>query len=80
MGEGVSKGLNNTETNTDMLRKYNLPVFVSLKELAGQMGHDLNSLRYLLYNRKVARTSHYYTFEIPKKQVENALSPHLKRN
>lgn len=67
LGKGVSGGLNNTESDPELLQKYGLPQFNSLKEMAERMGIHLTSLRYLLYNRQVARNSHYYTFEIPKK-------------
>lgn len=67
LGKGVSSGLNNTDTNTEQLQKYNLPVFASLTDLAESMSLDLKTLRYLLYQREVSRNTHYYTFEIPKK-------------
>ena len=67
LGEGVSKGLNNTEHNTELLAKFNLPVFENVVTLAESMKMDLAALRYLLYQRKVSKTTHYHTFEIPKK-------------
>lgn len=67
LGKDVSAGLNNTEDNPEQLRKYNLPVFENLNQLAESMKTDLDSLRYLLFQRKVSRTNHYHTFEIPKK-------------
>ena len=67
LGKGISSGLNNTDTNEEKLQSYNLPVFASLTELAESMSLDLATLRYLLYQRKVSKNTHYYTFEIPKK-------------
>jgi hypothetical protein len=67
LGENISKGLNFTESNVLLLQKYNLPVFDSVKKLAEAIGLELNELRYMIYNRKVSQTNHYYTFEIPKK-------------
>lgn len=67
LGKGVSAGLNNTDTNTELLQKYHLPVFSSLTELANSMNLDLNTLRYLIYQRQVSKRTHYHTFEIPKK-------------
>lgn len=67
LGKGVSEGLNNTEYDAKLLQKYNLPVFNSVKALAESMGLELASLRYLLYQRRVSKNTHYYTFEIPKK-------------
>jgi len=63
----VSAGLNNTETDAEQLRKYNLPVFNTLTELAAGMQLELSTLRYLLFQRTVSRRTHYYNFEIPKK-------------
>ncbi len=67
LGEEVSPGLRETETNTPLLQKYNLPVCTSFRELGEQMNCDLPTLQYLLYNRKVTSSTHYYTFKIPKK-------------
>lgn len=67
LGEEISKGLSNTVGNPAQLQKYQLPVFNSVMELAQSMKIELSALRYLLYNRKVSKISHYSTFEIPKK-------------
>lgn len=67
LGKDVSAGLNNTETSVETLKKYNLPVFENLTQLAESMEMDLSTLRYLLFQRKVSKRSHYHTFEIPKK-------------
>ncbi|NDV58428.1 retron St85 family RNA-directed DNA polymerase [Bacteroides sp. 519] len=67
LGKDVSAGLNNTETNEALLNKNNLPVFKSLTDLGQSMQLELSNLRYLLFQRKVSRQTHYYNFEIPKK-------------
>lgn len=67
LGEGVSGGLNRTESDIETLRKFNLPVFNQITDFAFAIGLDLSAMRYLLYQRKVSRISHYHTFEIPKK-------------
>jgi len=67
LGKDVSAGLNNTETSVETLTKYNLPVFQNLTDLAESMQLDLSTLRYLLFQRKVSKHTHYHTFEIPKK-------------
>lgn len=67
LGKGVSGGLNNAESDHEMLQKYGLPEFNSLTELAESMQTDLATLRYLLFQRKVSKNCHYHTFEIPKK-------------
>jgi hypothetical protein len=67
LGEGVSKGLNYTESDTELLKRFNLPVFNNVTELADCLQTDLSSLRYLLFQRKVSKINHYHVFEIPKK-------------
>jgi len=67
LGADVSKGLNRTKNNTEQLQKYNLPIFSNVVELSQQMNVSLGDLRYLLYNRKVSKITHYHIFEIPKK-------------
>jgi len=67
LGKGVSAGLNNTDSDAELLQKYGLPVFESLTALSESMQTGLSSLRYLLFHRKVSKNTHYYTFEIPKK-------------
>jgi len=67
LGEGVSGGLNQTASDLETLRKFNLPFFNQITDFASAIGADLSTLRYLLYQRKVSRISHYHTFEIPKK-------------
>lgn len=67
LGQDVSPGLHATEHDTNKLQQAQLPVFADVATLANAMQVDLKTLRYLLYNRKVSRISHYHTFEIPKK-------------
>jgi RNA-directed DNA polymerase len=67
LGDGVSAGLNHTQSDQDLLQKFNLPVFAQVTDLAAAVGIDLAALRYLLYQRKVSKISHYHSFEIPKK-------------
>jgi len=67
LGETVSKGLNIKETNSQILEKYNLPVFEDALALAKSMQIDLKALQYLAYNRKVSKINHYHTFELEKK-------------
>lgn len=67
LGEDVSKGLNNKETDTDKLAKNQLPVIDSVESLANTMSTSTGMIRYLAYNRIVSKTTHYIRFYIPKK-------------
>ncbi len=67
LGEDVSKGLNNKETDTDKLAKNQLPVIDSVESLANAMSTSTGMIRYLAYNRIVSKTTHYIRFYIPKK-------------
>jgi RNA-directed DNA polymerase len=67
LGEEVSKGLNFATSDREKLQKYNLPYFENVKELAEKMGISLAQLRFLTFYRKVAKTTHYAQFSIPKK-------------
>lgn len=67
LGENVSKGLINKTINVDNLQKFNLPIFEDVSQLAKSLGLTLSELKYLAFNRKVAKSSHYYLFSIPKK-------------
>ena len=67
LGEDVSKGLNNKETDPDKLAKNQLPVIDSVESLANTMSTSTGMIRYLAYNRIVSKTTHYIRFYIPKK-------------
>ncbi|VXC34524.1 conserved hypothetical protein [Flavobacterium sp. 9AF] len=67
LGEGVSKGLQPTASNSTLLAQYNLPYFDTVAQLADAMGITTKMLTYWAYHRPVSLTSHYYTFEIAKK-------------
>lgn len=67
LGAGVSGGLNHTASDTALLQSFNLPVFNTAADLAADMKLGLADLRYLLYQRKVSKISHYHVFELPKK-------------
>jgi RNA-directed DNA polymerase len=67
LGEDVSKGLNNKESDFTKLSQTSLPQIKSVEELANAMGVSVGSLRFLSYNRVISKTSHYKRFYIPKK-------------
>ncbi len=82
LGAGVSGGLNYTEAETPKLAQFGLPNFESPLALAGAMDMTLGRLRFLTFNRKVAKLSHYKRFQLPKKsggkRTISAPIPHLK--
>jgi RNA-directed DNA polymerase len=82
LGEDVSGGLNHTEANRSRLQEYGLPEFNSAESLAAAMGISIGELRFLAFNRKVAKVSHYIRFKIPKKtggdRLISAPMPRLK--
>jgi RNA-directed DNA polymerase len=67
LGEQVSKGLNNKETNVSKLSTLQLPQLNTIEDLAKAMTTTAGTLRYLAYNRIVSKSSHYKRFYIPKK-------------
>jgi len=68
LGEGVSVGLSEKEDNKKQLDRFHLPIFANEKALAKQMGIALGELRFLAFQRKVSKVSHYQRFQIPKKR------------
>ncbi len=67
LGEGVSGGLSNAESDAARLEAQGLPVLATAKELSEKTGLEVGHLRYLTFHRKVSRTSHYVRFDLPKK-------------
>lgn len=67
LGEEVSGGLNQTENNTEQLKQLRLPFFESVESMATFLSLNVSQLRFLAYNRKVSKVSHYKRFKMPKK-------------
>ena len=67
LGEGVSAGLNFTESDLDRLQQYRLPILHTAADLAIAMGITIGQLRFLAFSRRIATISHYIHFQIPKK-------------
>lgn len=67
LGEDVSKGLNNKETDREKLSKNGLPIIESVEALAKSMGISVGQVRFLSYNRTISKSNHYKRFYIPKK-------------
>lgn len=67
LGENVSAGLNQFESNEARLKENSLPVFSRPEELAQAMNLTVGKLRFLAFSRNVAQVSHYINFNLPKK-------------
>jgi len=82
LGEDVSAGLHNDETHAGRIRALGLPVFESIDELAKAMKLRVGRLRFLAFNRRVAKVSHYRRFFMQKKtgglRLISAPMPQLK--
>jgi len=83
LGDGVSAGLNHAESNAEKLARWSLPVMNNASELAAAMGVTLPELRFLSFERRVSRISHYRRFAMPKKtggeRIISAPMPRVKR-
>ena len=82
LGEDVSAGLNNFETDAERLRQNDLPVFENIEALAAAMNLSVGRLRFLSFNRRTSETTHYINFKLPKKtgghRLISAPMPELK--
>lgn len=67
IGEDISGGFHETENNTEQLHRFGLPIFETVLDLANAMNLKIGQLRFLAYNRKVSKVSHYKRFYMPKK-------------
>lgn len=83
LGEGVSGGLSVPTNPRDRLAQLGLPTFDDAADMAQKMGVSLGELRFLAFQRKVSRISHYARFTMPKKaggeRVISAPMPRLKK-
>ena len=83
LGDTGSKALTGRESNVARLETNGLPVFDDMKAIANAMGVAIGELRFLAYDRKAARTTHYKRFQIAKKtggmRTVSAPMPRLKR-
>jgi retron-type reverse transcriptase len=67
LGEAVSAGLNQFDSDTERLKQNNLPIFNRPEELAQAMNLSVGKLRFLAFSRNVSATTHYINFKLPKK-------------
>ena len=83
LGDGVSAGLNDAHSDADKLARLSLPPMDDAQALADAMGLCLPELRFLAFERRVSRISHYRRFAMPKKtggeRIISAPMPRLKR-
>ncbi|MES2264959.1 MAG: reverse transcriptase family protein [Pseudomonadota bacterium] len=83
LGEGVSAGLSGAHSEHDKLARNALPAMHHAQDLAAAMGLTLQELRFLAFERRVSRISHYRRFAMPKKtggeRIISAPMPRLKR-
>ncbi len=83
LGDTGSKALSGRENDVARLEANGLPVFDDMKAIANAMGIAIGELRFLAYDRKAARTTHYKRFQIAKKtggmRTVSAPMPRLKR-
>jgi RNA-directed DNA polymerase len=83
LGEGVSGGLNHTDSDEERLQSRQLPLLGNAEQIAAAMGISLGQLRFFAFNRKTSRISHYIRFKIPKKtggeRLISAPLPRLKK-
>lgn len=83
LGEDVSGGLSHRTSDAKKLQEVGLPVLASAEELAKAMGVEVRALRFLAFNRRVSRVSHYRRFLLPKKtgghRLISAPMPRLKK-
>lgn len=83
LGEGVSSGLNHAQSDAAKLARWSLPAMNNANDLAAAMGVTLPELRFLSFERRVSRISHYRRFAMPKKtggeRIISAPMPRVKR-
>lgn len=83
LGAGVSAGLNQVQSDAEKLQKCGLPLLHNAQGMADAMGVQLAELRFLAFERRVSRISHYRRFAIAKKtggeRIISAPMPRLKR-
>ncbi len=82
LGEGVSGGLQDKESSRERLEKHHLPYFAGVEALAQAMNVSVGELRFLSFQRKVSKISHYKRFYMLKKlggmRLISAPMPRLK--
>lgn len=82
LGDSVSGGLGNKESDAALLGKFGLPAMNTVADLARAMGVSIGHIRHLAFHREVGKTTHYRRFLMPKKsggeRLISAPMPRLK--
>lgn len=67
LGRGVSRGLQDRQSDTTKLGKHGLPELSTPGDLAQALRLPIPRLRWLAWHSESVTRSHYYTFQIPRK-------------
>ena len=83
LGPAVSGGLNETGSDQQKLSRQGLPPLHDAAQVAQAMGITVNELRFLAFDRRTSRVTHYTRFKIPKRsggeRLISAPMPRLKK-
>jgi len=83
LGDDISAGLSDKKSDASQLQKFQLPDFSDAAALATAMQIEVGELRFLAYNRRVTKLSHYQRFYMQKKsggqRLISAPMPRLKK-
>lgn len=83
LGKVYSRQLQDKECDLEALAKNKLPIIQNVEGLAKELGVLVKDLRFLSYDRKLSKVSHYITYGIKKKsggiRKISAPMPKLKR-
>jgi RNA-directed DNA polymerase len=78
LGRGVSRGLGDHRSDTDRLSQNALPVLSTPADVAQALQMKIPRLRWLAFHSDAITRSHYYTFQIPRKngRLRTLQAPH----
>jgi len=83
LGDDVSAALSARESDPARLAAHGVPHFADISDIANAIGISIGELRFLAYDRKASKVSHYKRFRIAKKtggyRTLSAPMPRLKR-
>jgi len=78
LGRGVSHGLADRRSDEDCLADLKLPALSTPADVAEAMKLTISRLRWLAFHRNVTSRSHYYSFQIPRRngKLRTLQAPH----